>query len=374
MVFAVLTACSGYAKAGEEPGLVDMRFMDEYWKEVEKEVSEYFPRLHWREVVEWVKPGEKNWPRMEEVFQGVVRYLFGEVLLNFSFMGKLLVLAVAAAFLKNIQSAFENQNVAWMTQGVIFIVLIGLVLPGFIASVEIASSTIDLMVDFMLALIPILLILLASLGSISAAAIFHPVIIFSVHFFGTMIRNIIFPLIYFSVAIGLVHHLYPHIKLGKLSDFFRDLCVWGLGLMMTLFVGLVTLQGVGGTVADAVTLRTAKYLTTAFIPVVGKMLADSLETVASASILFKNGVGLAGLITLIMITIFPTLKLLALVLIYKVTSALVQFVGETPLGDCLNTMGNCLILVMASVAAVSVIFFLAVVVIVGSGNALLMFR
>ena len=49
---------------------------------------------------------------------------------------------------------------------------------------------------------------------------------------------------------------------------------------MTIFVGILTVQGVAGTVADAVGLRTAKYMTSAFVPVVGKVLSDAVETVA----------------------------------------------------------------------------------------------
>ncbi len=352
---------------------LDLHFLDEYWNEIAREVDEFFPQLNWRDALNWVKPGEGGLDA-GGIIQGLIRYLLREVVLNFSFMGKLLVLAVVAAFLKNLQSSFESQNVAWLTQIVVLMVLIGLVLPGFIAAVDMAYATINLMVDFILSLIPILLVLLASLGSFSSATIFQPIVIFSVHFFSTVIRNVVFPLIFFYTVLALVDTFSTHLKLKKVADFFKDLSVWTLGILMTVFVTLVSLKAVAGTVGDAVAMKTAKYLSGAFIPVIGKIMGDAVETVAGASLLFKNGVGLAGLLTLILISVFPLIKLAALVLIYRITAALVQLFGETPLGDCLTVMANSLMLILASVTSVTLIFFIAVVVIIGSGNALLMLR
>ncbi len=57
-------------------------------------------------------------------------------------------------------------------------------------------------------------------------------------------------------------------------------------------------------------------------------------------------------------------------------AALVQIVGgESGLGDCLTAMGNSLMLIIASVAGgVTLIFFIAVVVIVAVGNLTVMLR
>lgn len=352
---------------------VDLHFMEDYWSEVEEDVEEYFPSLNWREAFHWFQPGEEGL-NFQEIPGGLVRFFMGELFLNLRFLGKLLVLAVVAALVKNLQTAFESKNVAWLTRGVLLMVLIGLIMPGFMAAMELARSTVGNMVDFILAFIPVMLILLSSLGSFSAVTLFHPVIIFSINFFSYLISYVVFPLILFTTALALVNTISPGLNLGKLAGFFKDLCSWTLGLMITLFVALVCVKGVTGTVGDAVTLKTAKFLSGSFIPVIGKTLGDAVETVAGASLIFKNGVGLAGLIVLLMICLFPLLKLFVLFFIYRAAAALVQIVGETSLGDCLTAMGNSLMLIIASVAGMTVIFFLAVVIIVASGNALVMLR
>ena len=210
------------------------------------------------------------------------------MLFSLRLLGQLLLLAVAAAFLKNLESAFERQQVAALTRSIVFIVLVGICLYGFTAAMSIAGKTIDNMVDFSLASLPALVALLAAQGSVASSAVLHPLVVFGINFFGSLIRNIIFPLIYFSAVLGLADHFSPHFKVGNLSNLFKEIGTWAMGICMTVFVGILTVQGVAGTVADAVGLRTAKYMTSAFVPVVGKVLSDAVETVAGASIILKT--------------------------------------------------------------------------------------
>lgn len=352
---------------------LDLGFFDRYWGELEKEARDFLPELSWKKLLERLQAGEAVLDPAA-FLGGLGRFFFGEVLLNLKLLGQLMLLAVAAAFLKNLESAFERQQVAALTRSIVFIVLVGICLYSFTAALSIAGSTIDDMVDFSLASLPALLALLAAQGSVTSSAVLHPLVVFGISFFGSLIRNVIFPLIYFSAVLGLADHFSPHFKVGKLSDLFKELSIWGMGICMTVFVGILAVQGVAGTVADAVGLRTAKYMTGAFVPVVGKILSDAVETVAGASIVLKNSIYLTGVVLLLLLTLFPLLKLTAVALIYKLSAALVEPIGESELGSCINVMGNSLVLVLAALACAALIFFFAVTAIVGAGNTAIMFR
>ena len=373
----ILTAPSAAAAADplirDLQSELDLGFFDRYWGELEKEARDYLPELSWKKLLERLQAGEAVLDPAA-FLGGLGRFFFGEVLLNLKLLGQLMLLAVAAAFLKNLESAFERQQVAALTRSIVFIVLVGVCLYSFTAALAVAGSTIDDMVDFSLASLPALLALLAAQGSVTSSAVLHPLVVFGISFFGSLIRNVIFPLIYFSAVLGLADHFSPHFKVGKLSDLFKELSIWGMGICMTVFVGILAVQGVAGTVADAVGLRTAKYMTGAFVPVVGKILSDAVETVAGASIVLKNSIYLTGVVLLLLLTLFPLLKLTAVALIYKLSAALVEPIGESELGSCINVMGNSLVLVLAALACAALIFFFAVTAIVGAGNTAIMFR
>src|SRR5690606_2094904 len=107
-------------------------------------------------------------------------------------------------------------------------------------------------------------------------------------------------------------------KVTQLAALLRNLAVGLLGVCLTVFLGVISVQAATAAAADGIAIRTAKYVAGNFIPVVGRMLSDATDTVLGASLLVKNTVGLAGVIILILLCAFPALKILALALIYSV--------------------------------------------------------
>ena len=352
---------------------LDLNVIDDLWEELEQEGGDFLPALHWRDILNWIEEREEPLG-ITGIINGLWKYLWKELLINLNLLGKLLILAVVAALLKNLQRAFNSENLVTLSQSIIFLVLISIAIHSFNVAIGIGRDAIEQMVDVVLAFLPLLMVLLASLGSLASAAIFHPLVVFTVHFFSTVVRDIVFPLIFITTILSIVNNMAPQYPVKRLANLFRDLTIWIMGFSLTIFIGITAIQGVAGTVADAVSLRTAKFATGAFIPVVGGMLADALETVVGVSIILKNGISIVGLVMLFLFTIFPLIKIFTIMLVYKVAAAVVQPLGETDLSEGLNTLGNCLGLVFASVAIVCLMFIIAITIIVGAGNAAVMFR
>lgn len=360
--------------AEEQAERLDMHHIEEFWLELEREVGEFLPDFHWRDIFSWFTPGGSGGLSPLAVLSGLWRYLWRELYLNLNLLGRLLFLAVVAALLKNLEVAFANERLATLTQLVVYLALIGIAMQSFSVAVSLGRQTVDSLADFILAIIPLLLALLASLGGLASAAIFKPMIILAVNFFAALVQSFIFPMIFLTTILAIANHISPRVTVGKLSDFFKSVAIWTMGLSLTIFTGLLSIHGVASSVGDAVTIRTAKFLTGAFLPVVGGMLTDAVETVAGATLILKNSVHVVGVLFLFYIVVFPLVKIFALVMIYKLAAAVIQPLGNTDLCDSLNTMGNCLALVFAALAIVSLVFYLGVTIIAGAGNTAVMLR
>jgi len=77
---------------------------------------------------------------------------------------------------------------------------------------------------------------------------------------------------------------------------------------------------------------------------------------------------------LVVIWVFPMLKILVIGIIYRLAGSLVQPFGESQIGDALQTMSRCINLVFAAVAAVGLMFFIGVSIIIALGNITIMMR
>lgn len=312
-----------------------------------------------------------NW---QTIWQTVTKSLFKEVAANTHLMGKLLFLAVLCAMLQNLQNSFEQSGISLLAYSVCFIFMAVIALTTFYNAVTLATQTVGYMVGFMEALLPLLISLLAGVGALTSAALFTPLMLFIISSVSIVIKDVVLPLLLLTATLDCLNYLSDKYRLSNLANLLKQAGMMTLGLLMVLFIGVITIQGAAGSVADGLTLRTAKFATATFIPVVGKVLADTVELVMGASLLIKNAVGIFGVIVVFMICLFPLIKLLSLIVVIKFSGALVQPMGDEKMAKFLDCIANNLLLVFGSVVIVALMFFLSITMIVAVGSAAMMLR
>jgi stage III sporulation protein AE len=359
--------------ADEQLHQIDMEAVETYWTRLMKDYGGFFPDGKVPSFMEMIMPGGEGL-KLTTVLTGLLRYALHEVLYNGKLLVTIVLLTVFSMILETMQTAFERNAVSKIAYSITYMVVIILAVNSFNVAIGYAKDAIGGMIQFMIAMLPLLLTLLASLGNVVTVSVLHPLIVFMIHAVGTVIHSIVFPLLFFSAVLHIASALTDKFKVTQLANVLRNFGVGLMGVMLTIFLGVVSLQGATGSVADGVAMRTAKFITGNFVPVIGRTFSDAADTVMSASLLVKNAIGLAGVVILIFLCAFPALKILTLALIYNVSAAVMQPLGDSPIVGCLQTIGKTLLYVFAALAAVGLMFFLAVTIILTAGNAAVMIR
>ncbi|OZM57632.1 stage III sporulation protein AE [Lottiidibacillus patelloidae] len=344
----------------------------QYWDDVMTKYGGFLPESQKGTFYEFVS-GEKKFS-IKAWFQGVLSYLFHEILANGKLLGTLIFLTVFSAILQSFQNAFERHSISKIAYAIIYMVIIILALNSFHVAISYALTAITNMMSFIIALVPLILALMASTGNVISVAFFHPLIIFLVNMSGLLIKNFVFPLLFLSAILSIVSTLTEHYKVTQLAQLLRNISIGALGVFITIFLGVLSVQGATTAVADGITIRTAKFVTGNFIPVIGRMFTEATDTVLSASILLKNTIGLIGVSILILIAAFPAIKVLSLAIIYKLAAAILQPLGAGPIIDCLSIISKSVIYIFAALAIVSLMFFLTITIIISAGNVAIMMR
>lgn len=352
---------------------LDLEQLEGYLEQIDRDLQEQVPKFSLKRIFEAIRSGELN-VKMEDIFKTLLGCFFRELFTHTSLLGKLLVLGAILGILQHLQSAFEETTVAKLAHGIGLLALLTLALSSFSLAVQSGKEAISNMVGFMHALLPVLLTLMTALGNVTSVTLLHPLILASLNFLGALTGNIVFPLIFFAAVLGIVSQLSDHFQVSRLADLFRDSSVLLLGLFLTLFIGILGIQGVAGAVTDGIGLRTAKFLTGAFVPVVGKIMADAVDAVAGCSLFLKNAIGIVGALTILLLCSFPVLKILSVAVVYRLAAAMMQPLGTQKLAECLQLLGNYLLVVFATVAAVGLMFFITLTIVVGFGNMVVMLR
>jgi stage III sporulation protein AE len=356
----------------EQAGHLHTDQVEQYWNTLMKDYGGYFPESKTPSFMELLL-GTKGFS-MSNLFKGIFSYFFHEVLVSGKLIASIVILTVFSMLLETLQSSFEKNAVSKLGYSIAYMVLIIIAINSFSVAIGYAKTAISSMIEFMFAVVPLLLTLLASMGNVTSVAILHPLIVFMINSVGTAIYVFVFPLLFFSTVLHIVSSLSERYKVTQLANLLRTVSMGLLGIFVTVFLGVISVQGTTGAIRDGVTIRTAKYITGNFVPVVGRLFSDATETVIGASLLVKNAIGLTGVVIIILLCAFPAIKILTLAFIYNLSAAIMQPLGDSPIITCLQTIGKSMVYVFAALAAVGLMFFLAITIMITVSNVSVMMR
>ncbi|WP_226085320.1 stage III sporulation protein AE [Mesobacillus sp. S13] len=343
-----------------------------FWEDIINKYDGYLPESQKGSLYDFIS-GEKKFS-LKEWFKGILNFAFHEFIVNGKLLGSLILLTVFSMFLQALQNSFEKSTISKVAYSIVFMVLIIIALNSFHVVVDYTNDAIGTMIQFILALIPLLLALMATSGGLISAAFFHPVILFMMNTSGMFIQYVVLPLLFLSTLLSIVSILSEQYKVTQLASMLRNWSVGLLGILLTVFLGVISVQGASSAVTDGVTVKTAKFITGNFVPVIGRVFTDATDTVISASMLLKNTVGIAGVGILLIIAAFPAVKILMVAFIYKFAAAILQPLGGGPVITCLDIISKSIIYVFAALGIVSLMFFLTITVIIAAGNLTMMVR
>lgn len=242
-------------------------------------------------------------------------------------------------------------------------------MTSFADVITMVRQSVQNLVSFINLLIPILITLMITTGCITSAGMLEPIILFMVTIIGNFIVNVVIPITLVSTALGIISQISSKVQIDKLAKFMKSSTVWVLGVILTLFVGVTSLEGNLSSSVDGVTAKTTKAAVSNFIPVVGKILGDAVDTVMGCSIILKNALGVVGVIVIIGICIVPILKLATLMTMYYLGSALCQPIADEKIIKLLSHMGDTFKLLLAVLCSVSVMLIIGVTLIIKISNS-----
>ena len=153
--------------------------VETYWNQLSKEYGGYFPDNRTPSFKELMTPGGEGFS-FKMISQAFLNYFFHELLYNGKLLASIVILTVFSTILQTLQSTFERTLVSKIAYGICYMVVIIIAINSFSVAIGYAKSAIESMIHFMIAMVPLLLTLLASMGNITTVSILHPLIVFMI--------------------------------------------------------------------------------------------------------------------------------------------------------------------------------------------------
>ncbi len=160
--------------------------------------------------------------------------------------------------------------------------------------------------EFMLGFVPVFAGLVSASGHVTSATGYSVAILGFSNVAISIAKEFLIPLLSMCLSTAIVNSCCDAVNLSGIINAVKKIATWGLGLIMTIFTGLLSIQSVVGTSADTVAIKTTKYLLSNSIPLVGSAASDAYGAVRGSILLLKNGVGGIGIVALV-VMLLPSL-------------------------------------------------------------------
>jgi len=287
---------------------------------------------------------------------------------------QIIIVALVFSLISHFKPSFGETSVSKAAQTAQYVIVGTMALGMFASAFAIGSGAIEAMTSFTGEFFPLMLALLTALGGITSAAILKPATVALTTGISVLYKGFVLPLIILLTVFTLISHFSTTIKLSGFCNLFKSIIKWGIGIGLTIFIGVVVIHGLLGSSFDGVSIKTAKFTIDKFVPIVGSLFAQSVDVVIACTLLIKNAVGIAGIIFIAAIVISPAFSILAHFFLFKLTGALLEPIAGNGICKFVQDAADVLIMLFVAVVAVAIMFFVTTAVIIGAGNANIMLR
>ena len=184
----------------------------------------------------------------------------------------------------------------------------GIVLPALLALLDTVGQTVDAVTVFLTAFTPVYAVIMAASGRVAGAVSYQTTLLGASGLLTWLIRLVVFPILTMSLALGCTGTVTDGFCLDRISNSLHKAVLWVLGLVSTVFSGLLSIQQFVTAAGDSVGVRVARFSLSGFVPVVGNLLSEAYTTVMGCAGLLRTVVGVFGLVAVVLIVAPPLIS------------------------------------------------------------------
>lgn len=260
---------------------------------------------------------------------------------NVILMLELFAVMLLAALFKGLQpreKGISNESVKLAINGAMAVIAAA----SFGSIVRMAQGTIESMQILASIAMPALYALLAASGQIVSATALQPLVLAGVNVACHLFKTILLPLSVMAGVLFLVDSISDRFRLKNIAKLLKTIAIWVTGVITLVFSIAVSLQKVSGSTVDAAAVKTAKFAIGTLVPVAGKNMSDAAETLLACTHAVRNAAGVATVIGLAILFAIPFIKMLVIMLVYRLVAAFGAPLGDDNICSALEEAAGCM--------------------------------
>ncbi len=287
---------------------------------------------------------------------------------------ELVLLLVVSGLLSQLMTSFSSEGAAKIANLTVYAAAALLVFHALRDAIALAQNAINSLLNVSQAAFPVLSVLLTATGGMASSAVLTPAYAFAVESAAWMTRELLIPAAVFGSVLAIAGNMTGKSLLGDFGGLMRSGSVWIAGAVMTVFVAISSIQSTAAVSYDGISFRAAKYAIDSMIPYVGGMFSDLADTFVGCSLLVRNAVGLAALLSLMLVLAPPLFTVLSSWLAFRLAGAAASALESKQLSAVFQESAKVLVLLCVVMLMAFAMLFILTTITINAGNSILAMR
>ena len=272
-------------------------------------------------------------------------------------LGRIMAAALLCTIFQNISEQGSSVSEIYNTAGILTVILS--VYGCIDTAIAIITSALETLSVFMLSYIPIFASVTASAGHFAAAGSYYGSDLFLCECIAFASKTLLMPLVSVLTAMSVTGAINPDMRLGRVSFTVKKAVQWILGILTTLFTGLLTIQSTVGASADSLRSKAVRLTASSFIPFVGGAVSESYSAIKGSIGVIKTGTGAVGVIIIAIIVIPPIIAVIADRAAISLGKLFCEMLGLDRTAALLDELGTVLAIAMSVLIYFSIMFVIS---------------
>ncbi len=334
--------------------------VDSVWNEIDSQTKEYLEDLGINEI-SFGDLFDLNPTRVIEFLIDISLNSGIKVFNNIiQIIAILFIISIASAFLK------ESDRIQNIICFVGVLTVLSVVLVPISRMITDVATGIKTSMIFVNSYLPVMVAIIVASRNPSLAVTYNSFTIFLSSVITTVSDKLFIPCISSILSFNILSSFsFENFRERIVAGFKRCIKVV-LALFSTVYTGLLTTQSILASSSDSIALRGIKFISGAFVPVVGAGVGDALSSVFSSFIIMKNTLGVFVIIVIILINLPVMTELLIWYFSLEMCSIISSMLGINNITDTLDSLSS-----VISILNI-ILFFVTFVLVISTGVIIMM--
>lgn len=210
-------------------------------------------------------------------------------------------------------------------------------------------------------------ILIACLKSGTATA-YSSVMFFTCEAVSYCCKIFVFPFVNCYTALSIASGITGAEKLSGITKLMKRISLWIIGAAMALFLAVLSVQSVISSTVDSASSKTAKFLISSFIPIIGPSVSEALGSLRGCISLLKSSAGIYAVLVIVFMFLPVIIEIIAYKFVMSFCADISDMFSVSVLKNILEVLNSALSIILSVVLCVALMFIFSITIVSVTGG------